>query len=339
MSPVEAAASSSKKIKLFLSHASEDKDDFVRPLFEALETAGFDPWFDEKSLVLGDSLLQKIGAGLRDSDYGIVVLSPAFFRKDWPANELNGLFSLETRERKVILPIWKDVSQAEVKAYSPILADRLGVATSMGVAEVVRQIKIAVGTSEATKKAQTPMPGAARFQAMAQNVSASKKVKKLSESQEGAERALAGAEEIINRAREVVLSVDAEHPVFGLNVREGSGTHDLLLSSKLWVTLRAHYIRRFRDTLTGSFFHFQIYFHKGYRFDEDHPRNVTRKGFFRPQFDPALNLIWEPYGDDDGDGQVIFVSPKQSMYASHEVADLLLGELADELSKRFVADP
>lgn len=62
------------KIKLFLSHASEDQQDLVRPLADALKD-DFDVWYSEYSLVLGDKLREKIDQGLRDCDYGIVVLS------------------------------------------------------------------------------------------------------------------------------------------------------------------------------------------------------------------------------------------------------------------------
>jgi hypothetical protein len=67
-------------VKLFISHASEDKTDFVRPLAEALKSH-FAIWYDEHELTLGDSLLKKINAGLAACDYGVVVLSPAFFQK------------------------------------------------------------------------------------------------------------------------------------------------------------------------------------------------------------------------------------------------------------------
>jgi hypothetical protein len=41
---------------LFICHASEDKDGFVRPLAETLRTKGLKVWYDEFTLTLGDSL-------------------------------------------------------------------------------------------------------------------------------------------------------------------------------------------------------------------------------------------------------------------------------------------
>src|SRR5437764_1180332 len=99
-------------VKIFLSHASEDQADFVRPLADALVSfpEEFEVWYSEYELTLGDKLLAKIDEGLKNCDYGVVVLSPQFFAKRWPREELEGLFQLETTERKVILPIWKNVS-------------------------------------------------------------------------------------------------------------------------------------------------------------------------------------------------------------------------------------
>jgi hypothetical protein len=49
---------------LFISHASEDKEDFVRPLAETLQQLGVKVWYDEFTLKVGDSLRRKIDSGL-----------------------------------------------------------------------------------------------------------------------------------------------------------------------------------------------------------------------------------------------------------------------------------
>ena len=45
---------------LFISHASEEKADFVRPLAHALKKQGLRVWYDEFSLKPGDSLRRSI---------------------------------------------------------------------------------------------------------------------------------------------------------------------------------------------------------------------------------------------------------------------------------------
>lgn len=131
---------------LFISHASEDKETLVRPLANALAAYGVVVWFDEFALAWGDSLSRSIDKGLARSRFGLVVLSPAFFAKDWPEYELRGLTAREIGADKVILPLWHGVTREDVLAYSPTLADKLAVKTdqlspdelALKVIEVVR---------------------------------------------------------------------------------------------------------------------------------------------------------------------------------------------------------
>jgi TIR domain len=125
---------------VFISHASEDKDAIATPLAEALLARGLRVWYDDFSLKLGDSLRQSIDRGLSRSRFGVVILSGHFFQKHWPQQELNGLASREVNGEKVTLPVWHGVGFAEVRNYSPTLADRLAVQTKDGLAHVVQKI-------------------------------------------------------------------------------------------------------------------------------------------------------------------------------------------------------
>ena len=126
---------------VFISHASEDKEDFVRPFANKLKERGLDIWYDEFELKIGDSLRRAIEDGLRNSRYGIVVLSEAFFNKEWPQRELDGLFGREVNGEKVILPIWHKISKNEVLKYSPIIADMLAINTSsFTIEEIAKKI-------------------------------------------------------------------------------------------------------------------------------------------------------------------------------------------------------
>jgi hypothetical protein len=115
---------------VFISHASEDKDPFVRPLAMALCQLGASVWYDEFTLQLGDSISRSIDKGLANSNYGLVVLSNAFLQKRWPEYELRGLVSREISEDKVILPIWHGVTREQIIAFSPPLADKLAIVTT-----------------------------------------------------------------------------------------------------------------------------------------------------------------------------------------------------------------
>jgi hypothetical protein len=126
---------------VFICHASEDKDPFVRPLAEALRAEHVEVWYDEFSLVLGDSIRQSIDKGLRQARFGVIVLSKAFFAKRWTQYELDGLTEREMHGNDtVLLPLWHEVEHADVFAYSPSLAGRKAVRSSLGLAAVLKAI-------------------------------------------------------------------------------------------------------------------------------------------------------------------------------------------------------
>lgn len=117
---------------VFLSHASEDKDDIARPLKEALEARGLTVWFDEIRIKVGQSIRQEIEKGIAHARFGVVILSPDFFAKQWTQAELDALFSknMATGEN-LVLPIWHRVTKDQVQAQSPLLAGILALNTSL----------------------------------------------------------------------------------------------------------------------------------------------------------------------------------------------------------------
>ncbi|WP_281184443.1 toll/interleukin-1 receptor domain-containing protein [Trichlorobacter lovleyi] len=126
---------------VFICHASEDKDAVVRGLADLLRQKHIEVWYDEFSLQIGDSIRRAIDKGLTRSRFGIVVLSEAFFQKEWPQYELDGLLVKETIGReKVILPVWHGVDYAYVAKYSLSLAGRLAANTTIGLKEVADQL-------------------------------------------------------------------------------------------------------------------------------------------------------------------------------------------------------
>ena len=110
---------------VFISHASEDKDEIVRPLASALKNAGLSVWYDEFELKIGDSLRQKIDKGLAKSKFGIVVLSKSFIKKGWTNYELDGIITKVVSGEQVLLPIWHNITKQEVVDFSPSIADKL----------------------------------------------------------------------------------------------------------------------------------------------------------------------------------------------------------------------
>ncbi|GAC27873.1 TIR protein [Glaciecola pallidula DSM 14239 = ACAM 615] len=128
MSPL---VSNDVEFDLFISHASEDKDEFVRPLAETLENIGVKVWYDEFTLKVGDSLRKSIDQGLVKSRFGTVILSSTFCSKNWTQYELDSMVAREMNGHKMILPIWHKITKDEVMNFSPALADKVALNTSL----------------------------------------------------------------------------------------------------------------------------------------------------------------------------------------------------------------
>jgi hypothetical protein len=132
---------------VFISHATEDKDEVVRPLANALVAVGLRVWYDEFELHIGDSLRRKIDAGLAQSRFGVVVLSHSFFAKNWPQYELDGLVTREMSGQQVILPLWHRITKDELIARSPSLADKVARSTTdHPVEEIAKEIADVIRT-------------------------------------------------------------------------------------------------------------------------------------------------------------------------------------------------
>jgi len=130
---------------VFISHASEDKKDFVDQLVDELKKAGFKVWYDTDRIKWGDSMRQKIDEGLSRSRFGIVVLSPSYIApgKYWTKAELDALFSLESINGKVILPIWYKLTKQDVMNFSPIIASRKAMTTAtMTAKDIAKELAI-----------------------------------------------------------------------------------------------------------------------------------------------------------------------------------------------------
>lgn len=134
---------------VFVSHASEDKDEVVRPLAIALKDLGLKVWYDEFELKIGDSLRKKIDKGLANSRFGIVVLSKDFFRKGWTNYELDGIVSKAVSGEQIILPIWHNITKQELLGFSPSLADKVARSTTTHtVEEIANEISELIKNSD-----------------------------------------------------------------------------------------------------------------------------------------------------------------------------------------------
>ncbi len=108
----ETAAPSGRGPKVFICHASEDKDR-ARGIHDALAGAGFDPWLDKESLRGGDRWDALIESTIKEVDYFVVVNSKALKAKSLAASYVNkeikvALRAEDWRMGKFIIPVRVD---------------------------------------------------------------------------------------------------------------------------------------------------------------------------------------------------------------------------------------
>ncbi|MCE7000338.1 TIGR02679 domain-containing protein [Saccharothrix sp. S26] len=130
---------------VFISHAHEDKTAFVRPLATALREAGLRVWYDEYTMVPGDSIRESIDKGIQRSQAGLLVMSPHFFRKFWTKQEVNGLFSVASSQGTGLIPVLHGLDHEEFTRHSPMLADRYAIRSEVGMDAVVDGVLRAMG--------------------------------------------------------------------------------------------------------------------------------------------------------------------------------------------------
>ncbi len=92
--------------KVFISHASDDKDRFVIDFATKLRSNGVDAWVDQWEINVGDSLIDKIfEQGISEADAFIIVLSNSSIQKPWVREELNAASIKRIEKNTKVIPI------------------------------------------------------------------------------------------------------------------------------------------------------------------------------------------------------------------------------------------
>ena len=92
--------------KVFVSHASEDKERFVLRFAEGLRAKGIEAWVDRWEILPGDSLIQRIfEEGIKQSSAVVVVLSTFSVSKPWVKEELDAAAVKRINDGSKLIPV------------------------------------------------------------------------------------------------------------------------------------------------------------------------------------------------------------------------------------------
>jgi len=141
---------------LFICYVTSDKS-VTETLADTLRPHGLNATFVK--LGLGDSLSYRIEQGFREARYGVLILSPAFFKKPWPRSELDKLAVID-REfdgQTHLLPLWHEITQSDIARYSPALAHRIGISTAADMDTIAAELLEVVKPEETVSSYGDPL--------------------------------------------------------------------------------------------------------------------------------------------------------------------------------------
>lgn len=100
----------SRKNDIFLCHDSNDKF-FVKKLYNELKKLNLKVWYDESSIIPGESSSEAINRGINNSVHCVAILSKNFIsREKWASRyELTAFTEKEMATKQVIIPVWLDI--------------------------------------------------------------------------------------------------------------------------------------------------------------------------------------------------------------------------------------
>jgi len=126
-----------EKYDIFISHASEDKENVAIPIFEACEEIGVAAFLDVKYIKWGDSLTEKINHALGRSKLVLAVLSENSVDKTWPSKEINSALARELAGEQKILPLI--VGNPDLSSVS-LLQDKLHIPWKGDAQDIAKRI-------------------------------------------------------------------------------------------------------------------------------------------------------------------------------------------------------
>jgi RNA-directed DNA polymerase len=143
--------------EIFLSHASEDKAEIARPIFEACTKAGLKVFLDEDHIGWGENFTKKINTALGAARTVLIVVSSNSVSKDWPLAEINTALAFEVEGKKRVIAVV--VGKPDLSKL-PLIKAKNFMTWKGDPAPVVAALKKAVRPAEPPKRVepQTSVP-------------------------------------------------------------------------------------------------------------------------------------------------------------------------------------
>mmetsp|Transcript_10384 Transcript_10384/g.22898 ORF Transcript_10384/g.22898 Transcript_10384/m.22898 type:complete len:245 (+) Transcript_10384:881-1615(+) len=103
--------------KIFLCHTGAQKQ-LVEEVYRLLRIGGKEAFFDVHDILVGETLADAIYNGILSSSHAVLFLSPQFFQKRWPKEELRQIMELWRKGDITVIPIRIGLTHEELEEKS-----------------------------------------------------------------------------------------------------------------------------------------------------------------------------------------------------------------------------
>lgn len=98
-----------KRYDIFISFASEDRDNIVEPLIKELKSKGIKVWYDKEKIETGDYIRETIFDGIDRTKCTLAIISESYLSKQWTLLEFKEIISLWHTCKIPFLPLLRGV--------------------------------------------------------------------------------------------------------------------------------------------------------------------------------------------------------------------------------------
>lgn len=152
-----------KKYDIFFSHAYKDKLPLANEFIAKLREAGLSVWYSGTDLKGGDDMEEVIlQQAIPQSQYFIALISKNYINSVWTRTEFNAAVALETKHKKIIIPVLFNIPFEDVEINFPLHKNHFAIKITDDIDKAVRQIvsacqpKIVKSTKKTSQPSQTP---------------------------------------------------------------------------------------------------------------------------------------------------------------------------------------
>ena len=125
----------------FLSYKRKDEPNFVEELADAVQSRGYQVWYDEFEIKPGDSITASIERGLNNSLIVVLVLTRNYF-EGWSEQERRAAYHLFMSQKTRLVPLWIGIDASYVSQKAPFLSDLAAIVVDMTAPTAIENVCI-----------------------------------------------------------------------------------------------------------------------------------------------------------------------------------------------------